>query len=128
MGVFSIVLGVLSLLAPSSLQGVVVINALVQNQPLGSLFVSLLGPVSLSLGVLYMIAGLFLWSPMRWSKGAYLAIIVAVIGTIEGGLAATFAPGAAASGMVINVLLITLIATETWEERLAASMQRNPRS
>ena len=83
--------------------------------------ITIVGVATLILGIFYVVSGALLWSATRWVQGAYMGIVVSVLGTVISGAVVLFAPGPAAAAMVVNVLIITLIATETWEERVLAS-------
>ena len=112
---FTFPIGVVGLLIPSEIRGTLLIN-LSNGQPLSTLLVNALSVVLIVLGATYVLTGVFLWSSKLWIKGIYIGITVSIVGAVVAGLGTTFAPGAAAAGMIINVLIVTLLATETWEE------------
>ncbi|MDG6990272.1 MAG: hypothetical protein JRM99_02490 [Nitrososphaerota archaeon] len=111
---FSDAAGVAMVLAPSYLAGTFLVGGTVGALP-SQAVLDLVGIVMVILGVLYVISGILLWSEVHWIKGVYVGIIVSVVGMVGSGLATVFAPGLAATGMIINVLIVTLLATETWE-------------
>lgn len=111
---FSAAAGFALVLAPSELQGTFLVS-LSGGSPPPQDVLDLLGAVLVLLGVMYVVAGTLLWSEVHWIKGVYAGIIVSVLGMVGSGLGTTFAPGIAATGMIINVLIVTLLATETWE-------------
>jgi hypothetical protein len=105
--------GLAMVFAPYALQGTFLIG---EGSGLPSHeLLSLMGAVLAVLGVLYVASGVLLWSEVHWIKGVYAGIIVSVVGMVGAGLGTVFAPGIAATGMIINVLIVTLLATETWE-------------
>ncbi len=111
---FSDAAGVAMVLAPNDLSGTFLISS--SGGALPSQYVlDLLGVVMVLLGVMYVVSGILLWSEVHWIKGVYVGIIVSVVGMVGSGLGTVFAPGLAATGMIINVLIVTLLATETWE-------------
>jgi hypothetical protein len=116
--VFSFGTGMAFLFAPDPLQGTLLINLSNGSAPSGSLL-DLLGVVLVALGIVYVISAALLWSEAHWIKGVYAGIIVSIVGTLVSGLGTTLAPGIAAAGMIVNVLIVTLLATETWEARRA---------
>ncbi len=111
---FSDATGIAMVLAPSMLQGTFLVPATVGTAPSQGLL-DAVGIVMGILGVLYVVSGILLWSEVHWIKGVYAGIIVSIVGMVGAGLATVFAPGIAATGMIINVLIVTLLATETWE-------------
>ncbi len=117
-GVFGVLLGVLLLIAPKQTVELIALSPSSNSPFLSSFTLELGGLIITILGVAYLVSALLLWSITRWVNGAYLGIIVSMFGTIVSGLGVTFAPGPAASGLVVNVLIITMIATETWEEKM----------
>ena len=111
---FSDAVGVGMVLAPGALQGTFLID--LSNGALPSqVLLDSMGVVMVVLGVMYVVSGILLWSEEHWIKGVYIGIVVSVLGMVGSGLGTTFAPGVAATGMIINVLIVTLLATETWE-------------
>lgn len=112
---FTFPIGLVGLVAPSDVAGTLLIN-LSNGQPVSTLLVDAASVILISLGAVYVLTGVFLWSSRLWIKGIYLGITVSIVGAVVSGLGTTFAPGAAAAGMIINVLIVTLLATETWEE------------
>lgn len=114
--VFSIATGAAIVFSPDSLEGTFLINLGGGGlPPLGAL--DLTGSALIVLGVIYFVSAVLLWSEVHWIKGVYAGIIVSIIGMVVSGLATTLAPGIAASGMIINVMIVTLLATETWEAK-----------
>lgn len=113
--VFAISIGLVALIVPSDVQGTLLIN-LSGGQAVSGSLLDLISVVLLALGVAYVLSGVLLWSSKLWIKGIYMGMLVSIVGTVVSGLGTTFAPGGAAAGMIINVLIITLLATETWEE------------
>ncbi|MCL4519353.1 MAG: hypothetical protein M1587_09165 [Thaumarchaeota archaeon] len=111
---FTFSIGAVGLIVPSDVQNTLLIN-LSNGQPVSDL-VDIMSLVLIVLGVAYVLTGVLLWSSGSWIKGIYIGIAVSIVGTVVSGLSTTFAPGAAAAGMIINVLIVTLLATETWEE------------
>jgi len=114
-GLFSFGIGFLALGSPSTLQGTFLIN-LSNGRQVSTGLLDLIGAVTIGIGIFYFLSGWLLWSKTHWITGIYVGIMVSVFGTAASGLGTTFAPGAAAAGMIINVLIVTLLATETWEE------------
>lgn len=113
---FSIAVGAAVLASPASLQGSLLVN-LAGGDALPQGDIGLIGGTLVGLGVAYAFSAVLLWSEVHWVKGVYAGIIVSMVGTVAAGLGTTLAPGIAAAGMIINVLIITLLATETWEAR-----------
>ena len=111
--VFSDATGVALVLAPSDLSGTFLVTAGGSLPSHGVL--DAMGVMMVILGLLYVVSGILLWSEVHWIKGVYVGIIVSVVGMVGSGLGTVFAPGLAATGMIINVLIVTLLATETWE-------------
>jgi hypothetical protein len=122
-GVFSITFGLSALLLPKDLVGIFLISPIGSSGTQVSSVFELSGIALTVLGIVYIAAGIFLWSPKMWARGAYLGIIVSIVGTIISGVSVTYEPGIAAAGLVVNILIITMIATETWEERLQLSQE-----
>ncbi len=116
--IFSAAIGVALMIAPSDLEGTFLIS-ISNGSPLSQSLQNLAGVMMLVLAVVYVVSAVLLWSEVYWIKGIYVGIVVSVIGTVGSGLGTTFAPGIAAAGMIINVLIVTLLATETWEARRA---------
>ncbi len=114
--VFSAAAGAAIALAPSDLQGTFLVSLSTGSIPSQG-FLDLVGAVMVGLGIGYVISGVLLWSEVYWIKGIYVGMIVSMVGMVGSGLGTTLAPGMAAAGMIINVLIITLLATETWEAR-----------
>ncbi|MDG6910072.1 MAG: hypothetical protein JRN08_06855 [Nitrososphaerota archaeon] len=106
--------GVAMVLAPSDLMGTFLVGGTGGGLPSQGVL-DLVGVVMVILGVMYVVSGILLWSEVHWIKGVYVGIIVSVLGMVGSGLGTVFAPGLAATGMIINVLIVTLLATETWE-------------
>lgn len=123
-GIFSITFGLSVLLLPKDLVGVFLIAPIGSSGTLASSVFELSGMGTTVLGIVYIIAGIFLWSPKMWARGAYLGIVVSIVGTIISGISVTYEPGIAAAGLVVNILIITMIATETWEERMQLTQER----
>ena len=113
-GLFSASVGLIALVQPSTLQGTLLIS-LAGGQAVSSALVGLAGFIMILLGVGYFASSAMLWSKSTWVRGTYLGVLVSIIGAVISGLATLFAPGAAAAGMVINILIITLLATQSWE-------------
>lgn len=111
---FTFSIGAVGLAVPSDVQSTLLVN--LSSGQLSSNFVNIMSVVLIVLSVAYIATGVLLWSSRSWIKGIYVGIAVSIIGTVVSGLATTFVPGAAAAGMIINVLIVTLLATETWEE------------
>lgn len=111
---FSVVVGVAVISTPSGLQGTFLLS-LPNGNPLSQAFLNLVGEAMVALGVLYALSALLLFSEVHWIKGVYAGIVVSMVGIVVSGLSTSFAPGIAASGLIINVLIVTLLATETWE-------------
>lgn len=111
---FSDAAGIAMVLAPSDLMGTFLIGGTGGGLPSQGVL-DLVGVVMVILGVMYVVSGALLWSEVHWIKGVYVGIIVSVLGMVGSGLGTVFAPGLAATGMIINVLIVTLLATETWE-------------
>ncbi|MDG6920057.1 MAG: hypothetical protein JRN59_00835 [Nitrososphaerota archaeon] len=114
--VFSVSIGVALYMSPASLEGTLLVSLSSGNPPSGALF-GAFGVVNMLLGCVYVISATLLWSETHWVKGVYVGMIVSIVGMVWSGLATTFAPGIAAAGMIVNVLIATLLATETWEAR-----------
>ncbi len=112
----SAAIGAAFMFAPSDLQGTFLISLSNGNLPSQSLL-NLAGGVMVMLAVVYVVSAVLLWSEVHWIKGIYAGMIVSIIGMVGSGLGTTFAPGIAAAGMIVNVLIVTLLATETWEAR-----------
>lgn len=110
---FSVTVGGAIAFASGDLQGTLLINLSGGPLPLGLL--DLAGAAMIVLGAAYAFSAVLLWSEVQWIRGVYAGIIVSAVGMVGSGLETTFAPGIAATGMIINVLIITLLATETWE-------------
>lgn len=117
--VFSVAVGAALASSPGSLQGSLLIDLSGGNGPSRGLL-SGFGAVLIVLGAVYMISAVLLWSEVHWVKGVYVGIVVSMAGMLWSGLGTAFAPGIAAAGMLINVLIVTLLATETWEARRGA--------
>ena len=111
---FSVAVGAAVFYTPGGVQGTFLIN-LSNGNPLPQGLLDTVGSAMVGLGVLYGLSALLLWSEVHWIKGVYAGIIVSMVGMVVSGLSTTFAPGIAATGMIVNVLIITLLATETWE-------------
>lgn len=115
---FALVVGTMVLFMPDALQGSLLVDLAGGGKlPAGDLV--LIGGTMVVLGVLYVISAVLLWSEVQWIRGVYVGIVVSMVGTVVSGLGTTLAPGIAAAGMIINVLIVTLLATETWEARRA---------
>jgi hypothetical protein len=114
-GVFSIGIGFIALFASSDLQGTLLIN-LSNGHSISGGLLDLVGATTIGLGIAYFVAGILLWTKKYWISGIYFGIMISIVGMVASGLGTTFAPGLAAAGMIINVLIVTLLATETWEE------------
>ncbi len=121
LGAVGAVTGGVAIFAPSYIEGMIVLTSLGPSTQITQGIITLVGVATLILGVFYVVSGSLLWSATRWVTGAYMGIIVSVLGTVVSGAVVLFAPGPAAAAMVVNVLIITLIATETWEERVLAA-------
>ena len=119
---FAGVVGAMILVTPDALQGSILIN-LSGGGKLPTEDLLLIGGTMIVLGVLYVISAVLLWSEVQWIRGVYVGIVVSMVGTVVSGLGTTLAPGIAAAGMIINVLIVTLLATETWEARRAMKGQ-----
>lgn len=117
--VFSYGAGIAIIFTPGSLQGTFLINLTTGSEPSQG-FLNVVGAVIVALGALYVISAYLLWSEVHWVKGVYAGIVVSIVGMLVSGLETTFAPGFAAAGMIVNVLIVTLLATETWEARRGA--------
>ena len=113
--VFSVGLGLIIWAVPSDLQGTFFVN-LSNGIQVSSRLLNLITVVLVVLGIGYVASGALLWSKAHWIKGIYAGIMVSIVGMLASGLATTFAPGLAASGLILNILIVTLVATETWEE------------
>lgn len=111
---YSIATGVAIMVAPAALQGTFLLPTTGGNAPSQG-FLDIMGVVMGILGFLYVVSGALLWSEVYWIKGVYAGIVVSIVGMVGAGLWTVFAPGIAATGMIINVLIVTLLATETWE-------------
>ena len=111
---FSDATGVAMVLAPSTLQGTFFVPVASGAGPSQGLL-DAVGIVMGILGIFYAVSGILLWSEVHWIKGVYAGIVVSIVGMVGAGLSTVFAPGIAATGMIINVLIVTLLATETWE-------------
>ena len=111
---YSDVAGVVMVFAPSDLQGTFLVGGTGGSLP-SQAALDTIGIVMVLLGVMYVVSGALLWSEVHWIKGVYAGIIVSVVGMVGSGLGTVIAPGFAATGMIINVLIVTLLATETWE-------------
>ncbi|MDG6960490.1 MAG: hypothetical protein JRM89_04335 [Nitrososphaerota archaeon] len=114
--VFSVAIGVAMATSPGSLEGTLLVNLSAGTSPSNGLLGGF-GTVNVALGVVYVLSATLLWSETHWVKGVYVGMIVSIVGMVWSGLATTFAPGIAAAGMIVNVLIATLLATETWEAR-----------
>ena len=114
-GIFSLGIGFASLFASSDLQGTLLIN-LSNGHSISGGLLDLVGATTISIGIAYFASGILLWSKKHWIMGIYFGIMISIVGMVASGLGTTFAPGLAAAGMIINVLIVTLLATETWEE------------
>jgi hypothetical protein len=115
---FAVSVGVAVVTSPGSFQGSLLLN-LGGGGQLSQGSIDLIGGTMVALGLMYTASAVLLWSEVHWIKGVYAGIIVSMVGTVASGLGTTLAPGIAAAGMIINVLIITLLATETWEARRA---------
>jgi hypothetical protein len=115
---FSVAVGAAIVVSPSSFEGSLIIN-LAGGSQLSVASANLMGGIMILLGLMYAFSAVLLWSEVHWVRGVYAGIIVSMLGTVAAGLGTTLAPGIAAAGMIINVLIITLLATETWEARRA---------
>ncbi|MDG7012637.1 MAG: hypothetical protein JRN46_00250 [Nitrososphaerota archaeon] len=113
---FSYGVGIGIIFAPAYLQGIFLVDLSTGNAPSQGLL-NIVGAVIVTLGLAYVISAYLLWSEKHWIKGVYAGIVVSIVGMLESGLDTTFAPGIAAAGMILNVLIVTLLATETWEAR-----------
>lgn len=114
--IFSLGVGSVIIVSPGQLQGSILVNLSGGGQlPQGDL--NLIGGAMVALGFLYVVSAVLLWSEVQWIRGVYVGIVVSMLGTVVSGLGTTLAPGVAAAGMIINVLIVTLLATETWEAR-----------
>lgn len=114
--VFSYGVGVVIIFAPTYLQGTLLVDLSTGDAPSQGLL-NIVGTVVIILGFTYVVSAYLLWSEKHWIKGVYAGIVVSIVGMLESGLDTTFAPGIAAAGMIMNVLIVTLLATETWEAR-----------
>lgn len=114
--VFSMAVGAVIATNPQSLEGTFLVDFASGNSALLGLL-SGIGVVMLALGAAYVASAVLLWSETHWVRGVYLGIVVSIVGMVWSGLETTFAPGVAAAGMIVNVMIITLLATETWEAR-----------
>ncbi|MDG6988458.1 MAG: hypothetical protein JRN21_03940 [Nitrososphaerota archaeon] len=112
--VFSISVGTAIVTSPGALQGTFLVNLSTGNGVSRGLLGGF-GIVLLVLGVIYVASAALLWSEIHWIKGVYVGIVASIIGMVWSGIGTTFAPGIAAAGMLVNVLIVTLLATETWE-------------
>ncbi|MCL5672591.1 MAG: hypothetical protein JRN56_04710 [Nitrososphaerota archaeon] len=117
--VFFYGVGIGIIFAPVYLQGTFLVDLSTGNAPSQGLL-NVVGAVIVTLGLAYVISAYLLWSEKHWIKGVYAGIVVSIVGMLESGLDTTFAPGMAAAGMIVNVLIVTLLATETWEARRRA--------
>ena len=113
-GVFCLIIGLVTSAAFTFIKGSLLLS-LANGQTISSGLQELITVVMIALGVAYFASGAMLWSKRLWIKGIYVGIMVSIVGMVVSAMGTTFAPGAAASGMVINVLIVTLLATETWE-------------
>ncbi|MDG7007261.1 MAG: hypothetical protein JRN06_03320 [Nitrososphaerota archaeon] len=114
--VFTAAAGVAIAFASNDLQGTLLVSLSSGDLPSQGLL-DLVGAVMVGLGAGYVISGVLLWSEVHWVKGVYVGLIVSMVGMVASGLGTTLAPGMAAAGMIIDVLIVTLLATETWEAR-----------
>lgn len=114
--VFSVAIGVAMMTAPDTLQGTFLVS-LSGGHPLSQGLLNSVGSLTVALGAAYVVSASLLWSEVHWVKGVYVGMMVSIIGMLGSGLETTFAPGIAAAGMIVNVLIVTLLATETWEAR-----------
>lgn len=122
---FALGVGAAIISSPSSLEGSLLVSLSSSAQlPAGEL--ELMGGTMVALGVAYIFSAVLLWSEVHWIKGVYAGIIVSMVGTVAAGLGTTVAPGIAAAGMIINVLIVTLLATETWEARRSIKTTEGP--
>jgi hypothetical protein len=112
--VFSIAVGTAIMANPGALQGTFLVNVSTGGSASKGLLGGF-GAVMLVLGVIYVASAALLWSEIHWVKGVYMGIVGSIIGMVWSGIGTTFAPGIAAAGMLVNVLIVTLLATETWE-------------
>lgn len=117
--VFFFGVGIAVVSAPNLLRGTFLVDLSTGSAP-SQVLLNVVGAVLAILGLTYVISAYLLWSERHWVKGVYAGIIVSVVGMLESGLDTTFAPGIAAAGMILNVLIVTLLATETWEARRGA--------
>lgn len=108
--------GVAVVFASGSLKGTFLVSLSGGDLPSQGLL-DLIGVVMIGLGAGYVISGVLLWSEVHWVKGVYVGLIFSMVGMVASGLGTTLAPGMAAAGMIVNVLIVTLLATETWEAR-----------
>ena len=114
--VFTAAAGVAIAFASGDLQGTLLVSLSSGDLPSQGLL-DLVGAVMVGAGAGYGVSGVLLWSEVHWIKGVYAGLIVSMVGMVSSGLGTTLAPGMAAAGMIINVLIVTLLATETWEAR-----------
>jgi hypothetical protein len=110
--------GIAFVSAPGDLQGTLLISLSNGTSPSAGLL-DPVGAIMMTLGAAYVVSAYLLWSEAHWIKGVYAGILVSIVGMVVSGLGTTFAPGIAAAGMIVNVLIVTLLATETWEARRA---------
>ncbi|MDE1854254.1 MAG: hypothetical protein KGI38_10995 [Thaumarchaeota archaeon] len=113
---FSTGVGIAFLYTPGALQGTFLISLSNGSSPSQGLL-NLVGILLVALGLAYVVSAVLLWSETHWIKGIYAGMMVSILGMLGAGLGTTFAPGIAAAGMIVNVLIVTLLATETWEAR-----------
>ncbi len=123
--VFSDAVGLAIVLAPNLLQGTFLVALAPGGLPAQG-FLDLVGVFMVLLGMMYVVSGVLLWSEVYWIKGVFAGIVVSVVGMVASGLATTFAPGVAATGMIVNVLIVTLLATETWEATRGMKLREGP--
>ena len=114
--VFYYGIGIGIIFSSGYLQGTFLVDLSTGGAPSQGLL-NVVGAVIVTLGLTYVISAYLLWSEKHWVKGVYAGIVVSIVGMLESGLDTTFAPGIAAAGMIVNVLIVTLLATETWEAR-----------
>ena len=112
--VFSTALAVAFVFSPGALRGTFIVDLSNGSAPSQEVL-NIVGFVLMALGVMYAVSAVLLWSEVHWIRGVYVGIVVSMVGMLWSGLGTTFAPGVAAAGMLLNVLIITLLATETWE-------------
>ena len=114
--VFTAAAGLAIAFASADLQGTFLVSLSSGGLPSQGLL-DMVGAVRIGLGAGYVASGVLLWSVVHWVKGVYAGLIVSMVGMVASGLGTTLAPGMAAAGMIVIVLIVTLLATETWEAR-----------